>query len=356
MIDLPELKGLDVGGKSVMVRADLDLPANSPQTTDYSKNVRLMSLIPTLRHLHGHGAKKIILIGHRGRPKPVDSRQTSDFSEEEKKLSLEPVSKVLEKMLTEELGEEEMKKLDMHVMENLRFNEGEEKNDEHFAEHLAEQADIYVNEAFAVSHRKHASVVKLPQIIKSRYRSLNVAVGLRFQEEIEQLSKIIDNPKTPVLAVISGVKEDKLSYVEPFLKFADKVLIAGRLPDYFDRSLKSEVRSPSLVVARLLPDKEDITVHSVEKFENEIKSAGTIVVSGTVGKFEEEGHRQGTERVFKAVVENKSAFKVAGGGDTESAIQLLNLIDGFDWISVGGGSMLEFLAKGTLPGIEALIN
>jgi len=110
-----------------------------------------------------------------------------------------------------------------------------------------------------------------------------------------------------------------------------------------------------ILVAKLIPDKEDITLNSIERFEEEVKDAGTIVVSGPLGRFEDEGHKQGTERVLKAVA-NSKAFKVAGGGETQKAIFSFGLEKKFDWISVGGGAMLEFLAHGTLPGIEALIN
>ena len=347
MVNLPKLEDLDIEGKRVMVRGDLDVDVdkakgNRSQVTGCHS--RLKSLIPTLRYLHEHEAKKVIVIGHLGRPggKVVE------------KLSLEPVSRMVEEMLKEEMSGEEMKKLDMHVMENLRFNPGEKENDEEFAKQLAKQADVYVNECFSTSHRKHASFVALPQQFKSKSKN-SVGIGIRFEKEMEELSRILDNPQKPVLAVISGIKGDKLSYVEPFLKFTDKVLVGGRLPEFVE-SNKLQVTSDKLVVARLLPDKEDITVHSIEEFENEIKSAGTIILSGPIGKYEEEGHRQGTERVFGAIVENKNAFKIAGGGDTESAIQLLKLTNGFNWISVGGGSMLEYLAKVTLPGIEALIN
>ncbi len=137
------------------------------------------------------------------------------------------------------------------------------------------------------------------------------------------------------------------------MKFADKILIGGRLPDYIHDT--SPLRKDDKVfVTNLLPDKEDITIHSIEKFLPIIEKAGTIVVSGPLGKFEEEGHRQGTKAIFDAVADSK-AFKIAGGGDTESAISLLGLKDKFNWISVGGGAMLEFLAKSTLPGIEALL-
>jgi phosphoglycerate kinase len=178
------------------------------------------------------------------------------------------------------------------------------------------------------------------------------AAGLRFHEEVRNLSMVFENPKRPVVMGISGVKDDKLSYIKDFLKVADKILIGGRLPEYIHDSSELH-KNPKVVVANLMADKEDITIHSVEKFEEEIGKAGTIVLSGPMGKFEEEGHRQGTKRVFEAVAFGQ-AFKVAGGGDTQSAIKMFGLNEKFDWISVGGGAMLTFLAKGTLPGIEAL--
>lgn len=330
---LPKLEDLDVSEKKVLVRADLDV--KEAQDDDF----RLKVIIPTLKYLVENKAK-IIIIGHRGRPggKKVDS------------LSLEPVSKLLEKLINESLPENLRKDLDIHMMENLRFNPGEEKNDEHFSKHLAESGEIFINEAFAVSHRKHASIVGIP-------RSLPHAAGMRFGEEISNLSKVFDNPKKPVVMVISGKKEDKLSYIESFGKFTDKILIAGRLPEYLTKEgdLPISMQNGKVVIAKLLPDKEDITVNSIERFEEEIRSAGTVVLSGPIGKFEDNGHEQGTERVFRAIADS-SSFKVAGGGETQKAISELGLDSKFDWISVGGGAMLEYLAHGTLPGIEALLN
>ena len=228
-------------------------------------------------------------------------------------------------------------------MENLRFNPNERANNPEFAKELAKHGDFYVNESFANSHREHASIVSLPKLLPH-------ACGIRFCEEVENLQRVFEEPKRPVLALVSGVKEDKLSYINDFKRFADKILIGGRLPDHFEDS-----KDPKLLVARLVPDKEDITLNSVEAFEEEIAKAATIVLSGPVGRFEDEGHRQGTERVFKAIAKS-GAFKVAGGGDTRNAISTVGVTEAFDWISVGGGAMLDFLAHGTLPGIEALIN
>lgn len=319
MINLPELKNTNLQGKKVIVRADLDF---DPQD---EHNLRLTSIYPTLNYLQSQNTK-IILIAHRGRPEgKVDET-----------LSLAPFKKYFIKY-------------NLTLEENLRFDPGEEANSPEFTKQLASLGDFFVNEAFAASHRNHASIVGLPALLPH-------AAGIRFTEEVVSLSQAFETPKKPVLTIISGVKDDKLKYIEDFLHFSDHILIAGRLPDYVHDA--SPLRqNPKVTVASLIGDKEDITMHSVEKFETAIKESnnGTIIIAGPLGKFEEEGHRQGTQKIFEAVA-NSNATKIAGGGDTENAIKLLKLENRFSWISVGGGAMLEFLAKRTLPGIEALQN
>jgi phosphoglycerate kinase len=325
-MNLPKLENLKVQDKSVLVRVDLDYKDRRQITK------RQEVLLPTLDYLSAR-AKRIILLAHRGRP----------GGKYDQALSLKSAGQKLRKFLIDEWGSKRVKNLDMQVMENLRFNKGEEENDEDFTKHLAEKGDVYVNEAFATSHRKHASIIGLPKVLPH-------AVGFHFAKEVEILKNIAKNPQRPLITIISGVKEDKLSYLKDLLRLADKVLIAGRLPEYLGKQSNGK-----LVVAELVNGKKDITKDSIKKFNQEIKLAKTIIVSGPIGKFEGEKYREGTKAVFTKVSESK-AFKVAGGGDTERAISLLGLTDGFDWISVGGGAMLEFLAKGTLPGIEALLN
>ena len=327
---LPKLEDLDVSGKRVLVRVDLDYKQED------IGNRRQVALLPTLEYL-ADKTSKVILIGHRGRPD----------GKEDESLSLKSEGERLEVFLKTKWGEDKVGRLNMFIMENLRFNPGEEVNDEHYTEHLAEEADAYVNEAFGTSHRKHASIVGLPKLLPH-------AAGLHFVKEVENLSRVLEKPKRPFIAIISGAKEDKLIYLDGLKKLVDKILIAGRLSEYL-KDTRYKIQDKKLVVASLLPDKEDITIRSQELFKKEIVKAGTIVVSGPMGKFEDEGHRQGTQRVLEAVAESR-AFKVAGGGDTQRAISMFGLEDKFDWISVGGGSMLEFLAKGTLPGIQALLN
>jgi 3-phosphoglycerate kinase len=346
-MNLPTINGVNVTGKRVLVRADLDV-----NLEDTFEQYRLKSLLPTLKYLTDNKAK-VIIIGHIGRPEgKVDP-----------KYSLEKVSNVLSELSgikiafsSELLGTESKTKIEKLgegeaiMLENLRFDPREESNDEGFAKELASLAEIYVNEAFSVSHRVHASIVGIPKYLPH-------FAGLRFVEEIDNLSKIIEGAEKPVVVIIGGAKEDKLKYVDGIKSFADKILIGGRLPDYLGDlgSIRSVPSSEQVVTGNLIMDKEDISIHTIERFTEEIKKAKTILLAGPMGKYEEEGHRQGTEEVFKAVVES-DAKKVAGGGDTIRAISILGLAEKFDYISVGGGAMLEFLTKKTLPGVEALIN
>ena len=322
MINLPKVTDLDVTNKKVLVRADLDI--------DIGENYRLEALLPTLKYLFSQSSK-IILIGHRGRPE-------GKVVEE---LEMKPVEDELRKIA---------KGIEFEMMENLRFDPGEEANDPEYAKKLSLLGDIYINEAFASSHRDAASITGLPKLLPH-------AAGFRFIKEVENLSKVFDNPKRPVMFIVGGSKKDKLDYIEGLKPIADKILVGGRLPDYLGdealTSIKLRTQSEKLIVGNLTQDKEDITLNTIERFEEEIDKAGTIVLAGPMGKYEDEGHRQGTERIFKAVA-SSSAFKITGGGDSLSVLSIYDLKDKFDWVSVGGGAMLEFLAKKTLPGIEAL--
>jgi phosphoglycerate kinase len=314
-MNLPKLSDINVAGKKVIVRLDLD---TNPDPND----LRIKASKGTIDYLHSKNAQ-VIIIAHKGRPEgKVDEA-----------LSLKPFEPLFP---------------GCEIKENLRFDPREEANDEGFAREIASLGDAYINDAFASSHRNHASIVGVPKFLPH-------AAGFRFEEEIDNLSKVFDNPKRPLVFLISGAKEDKLTYIPPFEEIADRILVGGRLPDLLgDKGLESvRNQNAKVIVGNLVMDKEDVTIHTIERFNEEVGKAGTIVLSGPMGKFEDEGHRQGTTGVFKAIAES-GAFKIAGGGDTEKAIGLLSLADKFDWISVGGGAMLEFLAKKTLPGIEAL--
>ncbi|MEK7470565.1 MAG: phosphoglycerate kinase [Patescibacteria group bacterium] len=319
-MDLPKLTSLDVAGKKVLLRLDLD---TNPNPDD----LRIKSSFETLDYLKEKGAE-IIILAHKGRP---DGKVNES-------LSLKPFQPIFNKW-------------GAIVHENLRFEKGEESNDPEYAKKLASLGDIYVNEAFGSSHRNHASIAGLPKLLPH-------AIGFRFEKEVENLSKVIENPKRPLLIIISGIKKDKLEMIEPLSVLADKVLVGGRLPEFLGDAALESVRlqgdGKKVIVGNLNMDKEDITLNTIERFEKEILKAKTIVLAGVLGKYEDGGHKQGTEKVFRAVSESP-AFKVAGGGDTLNVISQMNLGDKFNWISVGGGAMIEFITKKTLPGIEALM-
>ncbi len=346
-MNFPNLSDTNFQNKIVFVRGDLDVTITNEKVVE---DKRLLCVCETIKYLHTNGARKILLAGHRGRPEGNPSEELSlallvEPLQQLTGLNIDFFYGIAGQETTDKVQSAESAPI--ILLENLRFDSREETNNEGFAKELANLADCYVNEAFASSHRAHASIVGLPFEMKKQGKK--VFAGLRFEKEIDMLSNLRENPKRPLISILSGVKKDKLEYLEPFKSFSDKVLVSGRLPDYLGDDYSDE----KVVVARLMPDKEDITLNSIERFEIEIEKAATVLVAGPIGKYEEEGHRQGTQRVFDAVA-NTNAYKIAGGGDTEDALRLLGLTERFDWVSVGGGAMLEFLAKGTLPGIDAL--
>lgn len=361
-MNLPKLESVDILGKRVLVRADVDLGEEIREGDE----VKLSTIIPTLKYLV-EGGCKVIIIGHRGRPEAKKNENLS-LRKVYELLSflLRNKVKFVDEIISDKVYREVKRLRDSEILmlENLRFDPREEANDEGFAKELATLGEIYVNEAFSASHREHASIVALPLQFKSKNLAL---AGFRFAQEVEKLSQVFEKPARPLIFIISGIKKDKLEMIGNIKKFADKVLVAGRLPEFLLGLNKSSVSNKvshnppdykeesKVIIAQLNPDKEDITDHSIKIFEAEIAKAKTIVLAGVIGKYEDEGHREGTKRVFEAVA-NSNAYKIAGGGDTEAALAMFNLTERFDWISVGGGAMLEFLAKGTLPGIQALVS
>lgn len=354
MDNLPKLQGAEVANSTILVRCDLDVPMENGHVVDTS---RLDAALPTLQYLLQNGAYRIVILGHSGRPKGKPNPElslkplVSFFTEKLEKETFFVPYEFFDRFRSGQLFDSQMRVI---LLENVRFWEGEEKNDPVFARDLAEISGggVYVNEAFAVSHRDNASITGIPKILERKY------AGLRLTAEIEHLSKITSNPKRPLVILISGIKDDKLKMVEHMAALADKVLVGGRLPEYIEKLESSGTQlshNEKIVIARLNPDKEDITMKSIELFEEELFKAKTIVLAGVLGKVEDDGHQLGTRRVFEAVA-NAQAYKVAGGGDTEAALSKFRLTDKFSWISVGGGAMLEFLNKGTLPGIGALLD
>lgn len=370
MINLPKIEDLEVTGKRVLVRGDLDVPLKEQWAENaegweqkIADDNRLKSIMPTIQWLLERKAR-VILCGHLGRPGKIENGEWKLSEDEREKFSLFPVGQ----MLKERLGDgvlyafsrdgniEVVEDGGLILLENLRFDPGEsleaaETDRQKLAARLVGMVDIYINESFAESHPEVASTVGVPKLMRDKGKP--VAVGLRFTREVEILEEILEGPKRPLVVVVGGAKlESKLPVISKMEKFADKVLVGGRLPS--EIAAEELTFSDKVIVASLAGSGRDIDQKSILRFEGEIMAAGTVVWGGPMGVFEEEGNSDGTRRVAEAIT-GSGAYKVAGGGDTEEAIRKFGLVEKFGWISIGGGAMLEFLATGTLPAIEALL-
>lgn len=328
---------LKLAGKKVILRADFNVPIKNGKVTD---DFRIKKTLPTINFLIKKGAK-IIIISH---------------LTDGKNKSLAPVAEYLSKQV----------KGDVVLLENIRNYPGEEKNDKNFAKKLAKLGDIYVNDAFSASHRNHASIVGVPKYLPSY-------AGLLFEEEFKNLSHAF-KPNHPFLLILGGVKfGNKLGVLEKFSKRADKIFIGGALANSFFWEKKIEIgksvldkkvnikkflRNPNIVLPIDVKKKNgailDIGPLAIKELELLIKNAKFILWNGPMGNFEMKGFEKGTVAVAKAVAKSK-AKSVIGGGDTIAAIDKAKIpLSKFSFISTAGGAMLEFLAKGSLPGIRAL--
>lgn len=340
----------------VVLRMDLDVPINDDIIEDDS---RLVKSIPTIKLLLEKNCK-IAIIGHRGRPDFAKATTGEAREKIKQDLSLRPVyvelimllepdgENLIESVFVEEVGNEE--KLDLALaknqivfLENLRFWKGEENNDPEFLKDLAEVCQFYVDDAFAVAHRKTASIML--------YKKLPRFYGLSFIEEADKIGKLVDNPQRPLTIILGGAKEDKLKYLPELEKIADHVLIGGKLPSLRQGFGVTMPENEKVVWAKLRPDGLDLSDEDVRKFIEIINSSKTIVWAGAMGFFEDNNCKKGTQEIAKAVA-NATAYKVVAGGDTGASIESLGLKDKIDFVCSGGGVMLEFLTKGKLPAWE----
>jgi phosphoglycerate kinase len=317
--------------KKVLLWADLDVPIQGGQVAD---DTRLKKGLATLQYLLDNGAR-VLLIGHLGRPVGKDPA-----------LSLKPVALRLGQLLarTIELKEEiAPAESGVAMLENIRFWEGEEKREEDFAKEVAGLGDLFVNDCFASSHHAGATMLYLPKKLPSYG-------GLSLEREVAELSKILKEPSHPLVAIIGGAKiETKLPVINHLAKVADSVLVGGKI--MFETE---NVSLPgNVVVAKDNIDGKDIGPQSIEDFSKIIAGASMVVWNGPMGVFEEAKYALGTKSIAQAIAKS-SAYSIIGGGDSISALKRLSLIDKIDYVSSGGGAMLEFLAGNKLPGIEAL--
>lgn len=345
--------------KTVLLRGDLDVVVKNGRVME---DLRLRRMIPSIEYLFKKNAK-IIIMGHIGRP---EGKVNLDFS-------LEPVFKKLKTffpkrkfIFIEDLyskeGLESVKRGEAAILENLRFYPGEETNDPNFAKILAQWGDIYVNECFSTTHRKHASFVGITKYLPS-------CGGLNLMQEIKALSGALNKPKFPAIAILGGAKiETKLPLIEKMSKKFDYVLVGGRLGLEIDELCKlrkikkfcsyfTETGLKKLGTNIILPidynKNFDLGPKTITQFVNIIQSAKTIIWNGPVGKIEEKDYVKGTQAIAKAIIKS-GACSIVGGGDTIALLDNIKLLNKFDFVSTGGGAMLQFMEKGTLIGIEAL--
>lgn len=342
------LRDIDFKNKRVLIRTDYNVPLEKGRILD---DARIKMTLPTIKYILKQPRSKIVLISHLGRPE----------GKVKPELSLKPVAEKIEKLLkrkiifisdiTSQTGDETIRKLkegEIALAENIRFYPQEEKNNESFAIQICHHFGVYVNEAFSASHRAHASVAQIPRFKPS-------CAGFLMEKEVSELSKALRPTKRPALAIIGGAKiETKLPLIENLAKIYDVVLIGGKI------AVEAKERNIKFAQNVILPDdfmegNFDIGPKTIEKYKMAISAASFIVWNGPMGKFEEEVYCKGTAAVYEAIV-TTDAYRIAGGGETIEYIASQDSRDRFNFISSGGGAMLEFLSGKKLPGIEVLEN
>lgn len=337
------VRDFNVKNKRVLVRCDFQVPLNDKG--DILDDFKIKETVPTIKYLIKNEAKTILM----SHLKPMES------GKEAKSLKLilpkiEELSGKKIKFLNEGIGEKTKKEIeimkpgDVVILENLRVYKEEEKNGDNFAKRLSQLGDIYINDAFGVSHRSHASIIGIPKYLPS-------GAGLSLEKETKSLDRIINNPQRPLVAIIGGAKlRTKTGLIDKISELADFVLIGGLLNEELISKNISLKHSEKIIRAGKGPDLRE---EDIRNFTEKIKTAKTIFWNGPLGKIEEEKYREGTKKIIEAIV-NSKAFSVAGGGETVDFINDMGVAGKFSHISTGGGAMLAFLSGEKLLGIEAL--
>jgi phosphoglycerate kinase len=386
------IRDFELADKTLFLRLDLNVPLEDGKISD---ETRITASLPTIQYAIEKGAK-IVMASHLGRPK----------TKEDKQFSLEPVAKRLSELLGKEvlLAEDPdiedmkpilvgLKKNQVILLENVRFEKGETENSDSFAQKIATYADIYINDAFGASHRAHATIEALPRLIKNR------GIGFLIEKEIQMLEKLLENPERPYLAILGGAKvSDKIGVIENLIDRVDAVLIGGAMAYTFLKAKglpvgKSLVESDKVSYARelmarfearnksiLLPIDHkvtqdfssgnckttsadgidegwmgiDIGPETVKSYVAAIREAKTVFWNGPMGVFEKPAFAQGTFEVAKALAAQTSCFRIVGGGDSAAAAEAAGVASQMTHISTGGGASLEYLQGDKLPGLEVL--
>ena len=391
MIQKKSINDLDVAGKRVFVRVDFNVPLDGGHITD---DTRIRAALPTIEKLADSGAK-VILASHLGRPK-------GQVNED---MRLAPAGKRLSELLgkdvrilPESTGDTvkeavaSMQDGDVVLLENVRFHEGEEKNDPELAKQFAELADVYVNDAFGAAHRAHASTAGIAE-------HLPAASGLLLEKELDVLGKALAEPERPFTAIIGGAKvKDKIGVIDHLLDKVDHLLLGGGLSYTFtkaqghdvgnslveedkidlaksfihkaeEKGVKLHIPTDAVVASEFKADAEtrivktdsipegwmglDIGPETAAEYADVIRQSKTILWNGPMGVFEMDAFAEGTKTVAQAVAETEG-YTIIGGGDSAAAVEKFGLADRMDHVSTGGGASLEFMEGKELPGVSAL--
>lgn len=375
-MEIPRIQDMrELKGKRVLVRVGFNVPLNGVHVAD---GYRIDKVMPTIQFLKEKGAK-VILLSHIGR-NPKDSlKPIANYCNRRKNIKMgfapDALSETTKSMI------DNMQEGSVVLLQNLRRYAGEVDNDSVFAKHLASLGDIYVNDAFSVSHRKHASIVGVPKYLPSY-------AGLLLQDEIKHLDMVLD-PKHPFLFMLGGAKtKTKLPLLKKFEQLADTIFVGGAIANSFLRARgyeigKSVADEPTPAIRTLaksskirLPEdvlvegsklgvtrelntvkKDDVIVDVGAKtrsaFEEMVGKQALIVLNGPIGWYEKE-YDKGTRKLLKVLSETKGMV-ILGGGDTVALVSKMRLRNKYTFISTGGGAMLDYLADGKLPGIDALM-
>lgn len=410
---------VDVKGKKVLLRCDFNVPQDKA-TGEITSDKRIVAALPTIKYLLENGAA-VIACSHLGKPNATfesfvkkqteKGKDPATLTEEAwkkslKKLTLAPVAKRLSELLgmevifaTDTVGEDAKAKAaalkpgQIMLLENLRFDKGETKNDPKFAKALADMAEIFVSDAFGTVHRAHASTAGVAAYLPAYS-------GLLVDKELSIMGKALDDPKRPFVAVLGGAKvSDKINVINNLLEKADTVIIGGGMAYTFKKAQGHEIGQSLLEADRIdyakemiakaeakgvkfllpvdnycaaefsadaepvlcegnIPDSlmgMDIGPKTIELFSNAVKGAGTIVWNGPMGVFEFDKFATGTKAMAKALAES-GAITIVGGGDSAAAVEKLGYADKITHISTGGGASLEFLEGKELPGVACLLD
>ncbi|MHB8276768.1 MAG: phosphoglycerate kinase [Candidatus Humimicrobiaceae bacterium] len=403
MFNKKTVEDIDLKNKKVLVRVDYNVPLDS--NFNVTDNSRIRLSLPTINYLLEKNAK-VILMSHLGRPKGevVDKYRLTPAAKELEKLIGKPVKK-FDEIVSPEIKDyidNKMKNGDIVMLENVRFNAGETKNNLDFAKELASLAEVYVDDAFGASHRAHSSTGGVTQFLPS-------VAGFLLKREVEVLTSILEAPEKPFLAILGGAKvADKIMVIQNFLSKVNSIIVGGGMSYTFlkskgyeiGKSIRAEdpaeyesqikfakesieaaaknkvnfITPVDIVVGRMdaegnITDKKTVAADCIpadfegfdmgEKtlalYEAEIAKAKTIFWNGPVGFFENKEFENGTKRVAMAIA-NSGAKTVAGGGDTLAALKKFGLTDKYFHVSSGGGASMELLEGKELPGVAALLD